>query len=278
MLLVVALVGLSACSDAHSQAQLDLQNQGYDPGAVVILAPSGLAATLKDLGAGFTRTHPGTSFILVSDVIAGLKQMVRRGPYRPQVAKNDKASLEADLRPQLWVDGSAAIHSLLPPGVLTYGPPTPFGFEQLTLVVRPGNPDHVSGLAAFAKGSGLRTGICLPHTICGALARASLAKAHVVDGATVTSSKGGKLIAALTAGHLQAALTTSSEAADAAATATTVGTVPIPPELASYAGYTMVRLDVSQVTAEFVDWLTTSPAATLILANHGFTRTIGGRA
>jgi hypothetical protein len=270
-LLVVALLGLSACSDAHSQAQLDLQNHGYDPTAVVILAPAVLAPTLKELGFFYTRDHPGASFVLVSDVEAGMASL-HRGRYQPKAPANGKASLEAQPAPELWIDISAAQRALLPPDVHVVGAPEFFGYDRPALVVQPGNPDHVTGLTVFAKGSGLRTGMCVVHTTCGSLGRIALQHAHVKPAPRVTATSGTVLLGSVIRGHLAAALTTSIEAANAFPRVTTVP-LTTPPH--GYATYTMVRLDASLLGQQFVDWITNSPIAVRILAAHGITRTTG---
>jgi len=269
MLLVVAVLGLSACSDARSQAKLDLANHGYDPGALVILAPPGLAPVLQYLGWAYTQAHPTASFVLVSDVQAGLAQL-HRGRYKPKVAANAKSSLEAQPTPEMWIDLRSTQRAVLPPDIHPFGDPEIFGYDRPALVVQPGNPDHITGLAAFAHGSGVRTGICVVRTTCGSLGRIALQHAHVTPDPATTALSGTTLIGVVIRGHLAAALTTSSEAANASPR---IATVPIETPPHGYAQYTMLRLDDSPLGVQFVEWISTSPVAARIMAAHGLSHT-----
>ena len=68
--------GVTSCSDAHSQAQLELANPGFDPTTIVILAPVTLSSTLDALGAAFTHDAPG------HQLRPGLRRR-RRAPAHP---------------------------------------------------------------------------------------------------------------------------------------------------------------------------------------------------
>ena len=274
IVLVVALVGVTSCSDAHTQAQLDLDNHGYDPTTVVILAPVGLATTLKDLGAAYSKAHPGISVVLISDVVGGIARMVASHSHPAlHVATNPRQSLSANLEPSMWIDSSSAIRGLLPPTVTVYGPEQLFGYDGVSLVVRTGNPDHVPGLSAFSGSSGFKTGLCRNHTQCGSLTYVVLRAAHIGPKPVVVTPDVGGLLTALDKGTIQAALAVSSEVADAGTG--TFGLVPIRPEPEQFITYQTLRLDQSPTTAGFAKFIATSRAAARILALHGFTRTVG---
>jgi len=266
--LVVAVVGLASCSDAHSKAQLDLANPGYDPSTVVILAPAGLASTLQDLGAAYTRLHPTISFVLVSDVVNGL-EAARSRHFRPQVAANAGQSLHSDLTPDMWIDTSSSIRALLPPTIPVYGETQLVGYDGVALIVRPGNPDHVSGLSAFGAGSGFRTGLCRAHSTCGAITERALQDAGVSPKAIVVTADGAHLVTLLDRGQIQAALTLSTDAAGADVTQ-----VPVHPAPHRYLTYQELRLDASPTAASFANWLL-GPEAVSILTAHGLVQHVG---
>jgi len=272
-LLVVALLGASACSDAHSQAQLDLANHGYDPDTVVILAPAGLRTTLLDLGTAFTLTHPGTSFVLVSDVVAGLLQ-ARHRQYVPKPAANDKQALSADVAPSMWIDTTTAQQALRPPDLTVVGSPTVFGYDGVALVVKPGNPTGVRGLTSLARGSGVKVGLCMARTTCGGLAHRVLAAAKVTTSPVMVAPTAADLVEAIGTGRIQAALTLRSEAADAGPKVSVVALQPPP---TTFLAYQTLRLDESPLADAFASWITTSPQAARVLAEHGYARTVGDR-
>ena len=269
-MLTVAVIGLSACSDARSSSELDLSNRGFDPTTLVILAPGSLTATLRELGDAFTSAHPNITILLVSDVVNSLHHYPGGRGYKPLVVANARESLDADIAPSLWIDTSMNLRTLLPADRKTWGVKLLFGREGIALVVKPGNPDGVTGLSDFAEGSPVKTGVCFVHTVCGSLARATLAKAHITSHASISEGTGAGLIADLLQSRVQAALTASSDAAEAGAT---VSVVPIRPPSTTFVTYQMLRLDGSPTAKEFAGWLVTTHAAEHILAEHGFVRT-----
>ncbi len=267
IVLVVALIGLTSCSDAHSQAQLDLSNPGYDPTTIVILAPKAIGPALLELGAAFTRSHPGVSFVLVSDVVTLMLHNVSRH-RTPKLPKNGREQLEANLAPDLWIDAGSAITAMKPPNVKFYGDRKTFGDDQIALIVPLGNPGGVTGLAAFARGSGFKTGLCNDHTPCGSLARLVLRSAHVSPSPTFSTRDGSVLAGEVGRGSLQAALLLSSQAEANA----NVATVPIRPAPSATIPYQMVQLDQSPIANEFAEWAVTSATATSVLAANGISR------
>jgi molybdate transport system substrate-binding protein len=270
-LLVVALLGLSACSDAHSEAQQSLGNQGYDPAALVILAPSTLSTTLSDLGTEYTKLHPDVSFILVSDVVAALVRVAKHYHRRPGIALNPKQALNTEPVPELWVDTSNSLRTLLPPGTTVYGEPKAFGVDRLTIVVPRGNPNHITGLGAFAAGSGVRTGMCLAGTACGSMSKAALQERHITAKPVVGESTGKDLVADLLKGRIQAILMSRVDAATAMAKGAPITLLPIQPAPSKALSYSSAILAPSPIAAKFATWVNSSPEAARILAFHGFT-------
>jgi len=271
IVLVAALVALSSCSDAHSDAQLQLKNQGYDPTSMVILAPATLSQTLQDLGTAYTRLHPDTSFVLVSDVVAGLERFARHYHFLAGVAANARQSLDTQPVPDLWIDTSNSLRTLLPPGTAVYGDRRPFGDDHLAVVVRPGNPDHISGLQAFAASSGVRTGMCNPGTPCASLSNAVLEEHHIVAKPVVGETTGMELVTDLLQGRIKAVLVTTVDLANAVKNGAQVTVLPIQPPSTKVLTYATVTLDQDPVAAAFADWVATSPQAATILAYHGVT-------
>lgn len=138
-LLVVLLVALAAgCAPKD------------DASTLVVFAAASLQSVFTDIGQQFERDHPGVAvefeFAGSSDLVTQLTQGARADVF----AAADTRSMER-----------AAQAGLLA------GDPVNFASNTLTIVVAPGNPHRINGLADLAQ-SGVTVVTCAPQVPCGA--------------------------------------------------------------------------------------------------------------
>jgi hypothetical protein len=149
VLVAVALLA-AACSDAHSQAQRDWSDTGYDPNVLTLLNSPDLNPVLTALGQAFDLVRSDTSVVFLNEITApsGKLNRIKSKLTNTQIIK-------AGASPSLWIDDA----ELLKPFVndpRAQGAIVPFAVEPMVLAVKAGNPSHVTGLDAFAAGGPTR--------------------------------------------------------------------------------------------------------------------------
>lgn len=130
-------------------------------GQVTVLAAASLTESFEELRSRVERNHPGMEIVLSFGPSSGLVEQVLAGARADVLATADVASMRRAERGGA-LSGSAEI----------------FARNSLVLVVPPGNPGEVHGLADLSRDE-LRVAICEQKVPCGAATRELAAHAGV---------------------------------------------------------------------------------------------------
>ncbi len=133
LVIVVAAAFLTACGSAAGTPSASPSGTPLS-GTVSVFAASSLTDSFKALGSSFQAAHPG---ITVQFNFAGtptLVTQIEQGAQADVLASADPTNMD-----KLTADG------------FTAGAAQVFAHNQLEIVVGPGNPMHISGLADLAR-------------------------------------------------------------------------------------------------------------------------------
>ncbi len=243
-LVLAALAAASCGSDSGSGG-------GEDPTRITVFAAASLTGAFTELGEAFAAENPG---IEVTFNFAGSSELVaqiREGAPADVIASADLANM-ARLRDASGIDGE----------------PVTFATNAAEIVVEPGNPRGITGVADLASGD-LVVVQCAPEVPCGSYAEQIFANA----GVTVTPSSYEENVRAVvtkvTLGEADAGLVYRTDVLAAGADADGVA---IPVDINVVAEYPMALVAEASnpVGARaFIDFVL-GPAGQQILADAGF--------
>jgi hypothetical protein len=257
-LAAVVLCGI-ACSDAHTQAELNLADNGSDPTEITVLSPNASDVWLHALTAAYMVEHPEISFVYESQVT--ISPSAGKPKTLPTIVPEKRIAQGAT--PDLWIDDYLILkkHAKDP---RAQAPPFRIGDDQLELVVQLGNPQNVTGYEVFGPGEYPRSGLCLLGTPCGLLARRQLIVSKVTAKPDLNFISGPALATGVVQGKVAAGLILGSDAAAQRANLTTITTArPIP--------YGAMAMATDPAAAKFLTWLRTSPEARTLITASGLT-------
>ncbi len=258
VLVAVALLA-AACSDAHTQAQRDWSDTGYDPNVLTLLNPPDLNPVLTALGAAYLTVRPNTSLVFLNQVNAS------SGKYnRTKSTLTNTQIIQAGASPSLWID-EAGLLKPFANDPRAQGQIVPFAVEPMVLVVRAGNPSHVSGLDAFAAG-GPPVGRCSTSVPCGKWAYIWLRADHIQPKFAVKVPEATMLLSEIRAGHAVAGLLFSLSIPPGDIT---VATVPVASPPAPTFTFSMLAMSTNPLAQQFEKWVATSEQARSIVASYG---------
>lgn len=143
-----------------------------------------------------------------------------------------------------------------------------FATNRVELVVAPGNPLGIDGLAALGDPA-LVVVTCAPVVPCGAYATEAFARAGVIVQPDSLEENPGAVLTKVVAGEADAGIV---YATDVGAAGDTVAGVPIPPEHNVTAEYPIAvtsAADDPELAQTFVEFVA-GPAGQSILASYGF--------
>lgn len=129
---VVAATLLSACGTTTSTAATPPTTALL--GNVSVFAAASLTASFNSLGASFHASNPGTTVTFIYAGTPTLVTQIEQGAPADVFASADTANMD-----KLTADG------------FTMGKPQVFAHNKLEIVVAPGNPKGIAGLADLAK-------------------------------------------------------------------------------------------------------------------------------
>jgi molybdate transport system substrate-binding protein len=130
-------------------------------GTITVFAASSLNASFTAMGTDFQQSHPGTTVQFNFAGSPTLVAQIQQGAIGDVFASADQPNM------QRVVDGG-----------LTAESPLVFARNDLEIVVRKGNPKHISSLSDLAR-PGLLVVLCFPGVPCGRYAAQALQKAGV---------------------------------------------------------------------------------------------------
>jgi molybdate transport system substrate-binding protein len=130
-------------------------------GSITVLAASSLTTPFTVIARDFEKAHPGTAVHLSFAGSSTLVAQIQQGAVADVMASADQPNM------QRLVDAG-----------LVEGTPRVFAKNRLQIVVRAGNPRHISGLQDLAR-PGLVLVLCAPAVPCGSYAAQALQRAGV---------------------------------------------------------------------------------------------------
>ena len=236
LLLVVVLV-LAACGGG-----------GDDRVTITVLAASSLSEAMTELGAAFERT--GDADVTFSfGGSSALVEQVNQGVHADVLATADRSNMER-------VDDAGAV--------------TEVARNRLAIVVEPGNPKRITGLADLGRDDVVLV-LCAPEVPCGRFGALALEKAGVTVEASSLEENVKGVVSKVTLGEADAgiAYATDVEAAGDDADGVDIDIADDPELEAVYPMAVLAQSEHPDDAAAFVAFVA-GPEGQRILAAHGF--------
>jgi molybdate transport system substrate-binding protein len=245
--MVVAAVGLVGATGVAHAAKTKKPS-----GAITVSAAASLTEAFTKMATDFQKANPGTTITLNFGASSALVQQIQGGAPADVFASADGTNMQ----------------KLVAGGEVTAAP-TAFAANELTIVVKKGNPENVKSLADLADLDVVS--LCADAVPCGKYAQQALAGAGVtIPAGRITKGADVKTtLAAVSTGDADAAIVYTT---DAKAAGTTVQAVRVPAWLNVYAIYPIAPLAASEnhdLAAAWVEY-TASPAGQKALQSFGF--------
>jgi molybdate transport system substrate-binding protein len=221
-------------------------------GEIQVLAATSLTKAFNDLGAAFTAANPDAKANFVFAGSNDLATTVNEGGPADVFASADQNNMKK-------VTDAAN----------TAGEPTIFATNLLEIMVQPGNPKGIAGVADLANPD-LAVITCDPAVPCGTYAQQVFAAAGVAVTPKSLEENVGGVVTKMKAGEGDAGIV---YATDVLAAGDTAAGVEIPKDINVIAQYPIVTVEqtTNPATAQaFIDFVL-SDAGQQILAQYGFT-------
>jgi molybdate transport system substrate-binding protein len=161
---------------------------GPPTGRIVVLAATPIVSTVQRLGTTFTQLHPGVEVVVTDGTANGLVNQVAGG-----LMGDVFVSIGRDAVDRLAIGGHLAAEPLV------------FGINPLVLVVPPGNPEAVAGLADLADPN-RAVALCSLDSACGKAADSALMRAGLTVSPEVRATDGATVVQAIATGRASAGL------------------------------------------------------------------------
>lgn len=248
-LTVLGLVG-AACGSSASKAPETTTAPGVR-GDITVFAASSLTPAFNEVGASFTTTNPEAKVTFSYDGSSALVAQIIQGAPADLFASADTANMDKLTTPAL--NGTEPVN---------------FATNLLQIIVAPGNPKGITGVADLAKAD-LKVVLCAPEVPCGKYAKQILdtAKVTVTPASLEQNVKG--VVTKVTAGEADAGIVYVTDVVAAGAKAAGVD---IRADINVIAKYPIASVKASphaDVNQAFIDFLTGSDGQA-ILAKYGF--------
>jgi molybdate transport system substrate-binding protein len=220
-------------------------------GDITVFAAASLTESFTALGEAFTAANPDASATFSFDASSGLVQQIIEGAPADVFASADTANM----------------NKLTEPG-LNGSDPVIFATNLLTIIVEPGNPTGITGVADLTNPD-LNVVLCAAEVPCGRYANEIFANAGVTVTPVSLEQNVRGVVTKVTAGEADAGVvyvTDVTAAGDAA------DMVEIPSDINALAEYPVATVAASgnQVVGEaFIEFLT-GPDGQAIMAEYGF--------
>jgi molybdate transport system substrate-binding protein len=148
---------LAACGAAAGSGEASSAANG----SITVFAAASLRAAFSKIGYDFEKRNPGTRVQFSFGGSPTLAMQIQQGAGADVFASADQANMQK-----------------LVAGGMVDGRPAIFARNRLEIVVAPGNPKHITGLADLAR-PGLIVVFCAPEVPCGRYGNQALQKAGV---------------------------------------------------------------------------------------------------
>jgi molybdate transport system substrate-binding protein len=249
---LVVLAALGALLGTGTAGAVPAAKAKKVSGTITVSAAASLTEAFTKIGADFQKANPGTTVTFNFAASSALVQQIQGGAPADVFASADGTNM------QKLVSGDEVTAE-----------PTVFAANELTIVVKKGNPEKVKSLADLAT---LHTiSLCADAVPCGKYAQQALSQAGVtVPPEKITKGADVKAtLSAVSTGDADAAIVYTT---DAKAAGTSVQAVRIPAWLNVYAVYPIAPIAASSnddLADAFVKY-TVSPAGQRTLKSYGF--------
>lgn len=260
-LLAVALaftvIMASACSDAPTEKEIAMADDGINPSIVSILVDERMSKVIQRLGLVFLRDKPGVTFQYTSLDPELMAARVRDG-FRPTLWLDSREELEP------FVDDPAAI-----------GEPVNIGDDVVQWVVDRDYAGQAPALADFANPSGpVVTALCDEPEPCASASTLVLAREGIVPDPAVVLPTGRDVLAAVAEARVDTSILYRT---DTAPIYTRMIVQPLPDPEIGQVIYDSIRFTDLPIGEQFQQWLATSPEAEAELRKTGFLPFRSGR-
>lgn len=236
-LVAVAALALTACGSADEEGT-----------TLRVAAASSLGVAFEELAQRFEEEHPDVDVQLQLAGSSTLAAQIRSGAPVDVFASADEPTMQR-------VDDVAKS-------------PTVFATNVLTVITRPGNPDHVQGLADLER-EDLAVVVCAPRVPCGAATQELLRRQGVDIQPVSEASKVTDVLAKVRTGQADAGLVYATDARAAGEAVETIQTRGADEVVNRYPIATLATSEEPRLAREFVD-LTTGPEGRAVLSEQGF--------
>ena len=216
-----------------------------------MFAAASLTESFTEVGDAFTAANPDASATFSFDASSALVQQIIEGAPADVFASADAANM-----------------TKLTDAGLNGSEPVIFATNLLTIIVAPGNPLGITGVADLANAD-IKTVICAPEVPCGNYANQIFTAAAVAVTPVSLEQNVRGVVTKVTAGEADAGIVYVT---DVTAAGDTADMVEIPDDINVVAEYPIATVAASQnqeVGEAFIDFLT-GPDGQAILADYGF--------
>jgi molybdate transport system substrate-binding protein len=220
-------------------------------GTIQVYAAQSLAGAFTEIGAAFQRKFPGTTVRFNFNGSATLVTQIFQGAPADVFASADQPNMDR----------------VVSSGLMK-GAPQIFTKNLLQIVVAPGNPKNITGLADLDN-PGVTVDLCAPAVPCGNYARQALAKAGISVTPVSSEQNVTAVVTRVANGEADAGIVYQT---DVLAAGSKVSGVVIPPAQNLLAEYPLAALKSSTNawTAGVFDQFVESSAGQAILAKYSF--------
>jgi molybdate transport system substrate-binding protein len=220
-------------------------------GDITVFAAASLTEAFTDVGAAFTEANPDATATFSFDASSALVQQITQGAPADVFASADTVNMDK-----------------LTDAALNGSEPVVFATNLLTIIVAPGNPLGITGVADLADPD-LKVVVCAEEVPCGRYAKQIFDTASVTVTPVSLEQNVRGVATKVTAGEADAGIvyvTDVTAAGDAA------DMVEIPADINAVAEYPIATVkdsDNAAVGEEFIEFLT-GPEGQAIMTEHGF--------
>ena len=257
VLAALLILVTAACSDAPTEKEIAMADDGIDPSIVPIFTSEELLPVVTQLGTIFLVEHPGYTFRYTTKDAETLSQRVRE-----------------QHKPALWIDEA----DVLAPFVgdpASFGTPVRFGDDVMHFIVNKTYDGEPPTLEVFGPGNWpTATALCDTSLPCGQTAEEILRQAGVTPEPDATLAQSREVMAGVADNTYQTSLLYRT---DAAGQYTKFRLVQLPDPTIGAKTYQSLLMDNSGVAAAFQTWIDQSPDAEAILVKLGYRPLPGAR-
>jgi molybdate transport system substrate-binding protein len=253
VLTALAAIFLVSCGSTPGPAAAPTATPDTISGAINVFAAASLTAAFKDEGTAFQTKHPNATVTFNFAGSTSLVTSINNGAPADVFASADQPNMDK------VVNAGNASSS-----------PANFATNKLQIVVPPGNPKGIKGLADLAN-PGTVVILCAPAVPCGNYANQALSKAGVKVTPKSQEQDVNAVVSKVSLGEADAGIVYVTDVKAAGAKVAGVDIPDAQNVIASYPMATVKGGPNPKGGAAFIDFVLSLPGQAL-LANYGFSK------